>query len=298
MGHTGTEIDVTGDRDAWLAERRSGIGASEAAAALGLSPFETPLELYLRKIGELPDAEETEAMRWGSRLEPLIAEAYEEATGHRVVREQQFRRADGRPHLFATVDAVGSAGLVEFKTLSAFKSGSLGEEGTDDLPEHWLVQAHQQMAVFGEDHVHFAVLVGGQRFRTFHVDRNDLVVEALLTGVDTFWSMVQSRVPPPATAWDAGMLSALRPEEGKAIAIHAPDVLDAADRYAEIGRRIRELQEDRDGARARLLEAMGDAAIATLPDGRELARKVVSRKGYTVEAKEYVDFRIKTAKGG
>jgi predicted phage-related endonuclease len=69
------------DRAAWLERRRQTLGASDAAAALGLSPYCSPLQLYLRKIGSLPEQEETEAMRWGTLLEPLLAREYTRRTG-------------------------------------------------------------------------------------------------------------------------------------------------------------------------------------------------------------------------
>ncbi|WP_336597196.1 hypothetical protein [Paraburkholderia bengalensis] len=51
-----------------------------------------------------------------------------------------------------------------------------------------------------------------------------------------------------------------------------------------------------DGAKAHLLRAMGDAAIARLPDGSTYKRKEVTRKAYTVESSTYIDFRHTKAK--
>jgi len=66
---------------AWLAERKRGIGGSDAAAILGLSKFRTPLQVYLDKIGQAPPIEETAPMRWGKKLEPLILDEYEQIKG-------------------------------------------------------------------------------------------------------------------------------------------------------------------------------------------------------------------------
>lgn len=43
-------------RDDWLAVRRTGIGSSDAAAAVGLNPYMSPLELWLDKTGRAPSA--------------------------------------------------------------------------------------------------------------------------------------------------------------------------------------------------------------------------------------------------
>jgi hypothetical protein len=94
------------DRAAWLAARRTGIGASEVAAVLGLSPYESPLDVYCRKLGLVPEKAETEAMRWGLRLEPLLAAEYAERTGYPLVATQVFLRHPDKPFLLATLDGV------------------------------------------------------------------------------------------------------------------------------------------------------------------------------------------------
>ena len=71
------------DRSQWLEERRQGIGGSDAAAAVGLSPWKTRLELWLEKTGQTPDREETPEMRRGTLLEPVVKQLYADATGRR-----------------------------------------------------------------------------------------------------------------------------------------------------------------------------------------------------------------------
>jgi putative phage-type endonuclease len=131
------------DHKAWLRERQNGIGASEVASVLGLpEAYETPLQVYARKVAfELPDDQPTEAMEWGNKLEPLIAQTYQERTGIPIVKTQVFRR-DG--FLFATLDGVDDVGqIVEFKTISERRASQvLGEQGTNEIPLPWILQAH------------------------------------------------------------------------------------------------------------------------------------------------------------
>ena len=68
-----------------LATRSTGLGGSDAAVACGVSRWKTPYQLYLEKRGEVPPIEQTEPMRWGHLLEPLVRQEYSERTG-RVVR--------------------------------------------------------------------------------------------------------------------------------------------------------------------------------------------------------------------
>ncbi len=70
----------------WLAARENGIGASEVAGVIGLSPWETPFSLWLRKTGQIPPVEETQAMKMGKLLEPVIAQLWEDETGFKVIK--------------------------------------------------------------------------------------------------------------------------------------------------------------------------------------------------------------------
>lgn len=69
------------NRQSWLEARRTGIGASDAPAIAGLSPWKTALAVYADKVNGAADHPLTPAQAWGLRLEPAIAAAYSEQTG-------------------------------------------------------------------------------------------------------------------------------------------------------------------------------------------------------------------------
>jgi putative phage-type endonuclease len=286
-------------RDAWLLQRRNGIGASEAAAALGLSPFLTPLELYCQKRGLTEGTEETEAMRWGTRLEPLIAAAYEERTGQRIQEQQVFTRHPQSPHLFATIDAVDENGtIVEFKTINSFSARSLGEQETDAIPEHWVIQAHQQMACMVDPTVVvFAVLVGGQEFRLYEVEWSEKLWGHAKPRLDEFWRCVQAENPPPVLApSDARALSRIY-SECLGDAWVGQDVARMAEEWDALGKQIRDLDIQRDMVKAHLLEQLGNTRTAVLPDGRKLKRSVVVIPERTVTIKGSQSIRLSLSKG-
>ena len=68
------------------AERRKGIGASEAAAALGVCPWKSRFQLWAEKTGKAdpPDLDAVEAVEWGDILEAVICETFAKRTGRRV----------------------------------------------------------------------------------------------------------------------------------------------------------------------------------------------------------------------
>lgn len=286
-------------RQEWLAERRHSIGASEAAAVLGLDPHRSPLGVYLAKTGALPPEEPGEAAEWGLRLEPLIAEVWQERTGRRIVERQVFARSPVDP-FSATLDALDEHGVpVEFKTISALRArGALGEGG-DELPPGWIVQAHMQMFLVGADRVDFAVLVGGQQLRTdFAVERNDDLLTTMLPDLRAFWGRVQERIPPPPSVpSDARLMAALHPGVVGEMELRGDDAY-AAQRYVELGQKIRVMEGERELRKAGLLAAMGPCARAIVPGLGVLSRRVVKVDAATVDRKAYsfIDLRLK--KGG
>ena len=82
--------DLTHDQ--WLQVRQGGIGSSDAAAAVGLHPYKSPLQLWMEKTGRdshLPKVDPNDdhsPMYWGTLLEPIVAAHYTRRTGYRVRR--------------------------------------------------------------------------------------------------------------------------------------------------------------------------------------------------------------------
>ena len=79
-------------REAWLQIRMRGIGSSDAAVAVGLSPYKSALSLWLEKTGrrESEDISDKPAVFWGTRLEALIADVYAEQTGSLLLRHTGY----------------------------------------------------------------------------------------------------------------------------------------------------------------------------------------------------------------
>lgn len=290
--------DTAEARESWLAERRNGIGASEAAAVLGLSRWETPLEVYLRKKGLMPPKEETAAMRRGRRMEAVIAEEYQEATGHLIIGTQLFVHHPERPWQFATLDAVSSDFVpVELKSVGWRSAHEWGDpdDVADAIPEHYLVQVMHQLAVTGAPLAHVAALIGGSEFRLYEVERNEDVIASITEKEREFMRRLEEDDPPPASQpADAGLMKWLYPE-ASGFVILGPEESRVASGYREIGATVKTLEEQRAIYRARLLEAMGNAAEAELTDGTRVTRKIVEVKEQQIARKAYsfVDLRFK-----
>lgn len=80
-------------REEWLDYRRKGIGGSDAAAIMGVSPFATKRDLFYDKTGIRPVLQENEdnwvAKEVGHRLEDLVAEIFSQKTGLKIFRYER-----------------------------------------------------------------------------------------------------------------------------------------------------------------------------------------------------------------
>lgn len=80
-------------RDAWLAARRSGIGGSDIAAICGLSPYQTPYDVWLDKLGQGEEVDpNSPGIYWGTVLEDVVAREYAQRTGAKVQRVNTMMR--------------------------------------------------------------------------------------------------------------------------------------------------------------------------------------------------------------
>ncbi len=191
-------------RDDWLAVRRTGIGGSDAAAAVGLNPYQSTLELWLDKTGRGeglpgPDPNDTTSPTyWGTLLEPIVAASYTKQTGNRVRRINAVLRHPTIPFMLANVDreVVGcrDVQLLECKTAGEF-GARLWRTG---VPEYVELQVQHQLAVTGKQAAHVAVLLCGQALEVYRIERDDALIGRLVELEASFWRYVESDTPPPA----------------------------------------------------------------------------------------------------
>ena len=191
-------------RDDWLAVRRTGIGGSDAAAAVGLNPYMSPLELWLDKTGRdaglaKPDPHDTtEPVYWGTLLEPIVAAAYTQQTGNRVRKVNAVLQHPNIPFMLANLDReiVGVPGvqILECKTAGEF-GARLWRDG---VPEYVQLQVQHQLAVTGKLAADVAVLLCGQQLAVHRIERDDELITRLIPLEAQFWQYVTGDTPPPA----------------------------------------------------------------------------------------------------
>lgn len=178
-----------------MAMRSRGIGGSDVAAVLGISPWVTQLQLYMTKRGEIEPQTTNKAMHWGNILETPILEEYSRVTGNQVVTVADTIISPTHPFMLANIDGrVNDDLIVEIKTAS--RGDHWGAEGTDEIPDYYLTQVHHYMTVTGAKQCDVAVLIGGSDFRIYHVYADAEMSQMLIDAETEFWQRVQDGTPP------------------------------------------------------------------------------------------------------
>lgn len=279
----------------WWAARRTGIGASRAAAACGLSQYATPLEVYLELRGEAPEREETAEMRFGTIIEPAIVELYQQQHGVQVTYPMPMHRHPEHEFMLATPDAelTPEVGL-ELKSMSSHRAKQIDEQGLANVAPDYVCQAQQQMAVTGWQCVFLVALVE-RRLMRWEIDRNDRLIGLMVEREAELWDRIQRAEPPEIDHTHPRALEfirALHPDITPGI-VRLPDELAAMqDEYADLSKQIRDMQARQQEIRARQLAEIGDHEGGLLPGGKYLRRTIQQRKGYTVEPSERLDVRV------
>jgi len=286
----------------WYEARKHCIGASEAAAACGLSPYATPLDIYLRKRGEIAEVEDNDAMRLGRLLEPVVLSEYARRIDVAVIPNARLFISPTHQFIGATPDGFrdDDGRPIDAKTTTHWTAKSWGEPGTDDIPADYVCQAQQQMFVVGAAVQDVAVLIDGRTLRIYTVHRNDRLIDGMLAKESELWERIVAGEPPEPD-WSHSRTPDLVRQmygvtEGATIPL-SDETAKAWAEYERLGAAIRDMEKERAALQARVLHAMGDKAIGYLPDGeRELARTIVAGSTFTVHRKESIRLTARKVK--
>lgn len=273
----------------WYDQRKHGISASEIAAVLSLSPYESPWALWHRKKGLLDPQPDNDAMEWGRRIEELIVAKFTERHATEfVVRDVGLVRSSERLWQLATPDAVccdfdaapAARGYepvagVEAKTADSWDGW--GDEGSDDIPVYYRCQTLWQMDVLGVDCVYVPALSRGKSYREYVIVRDDAAqadLEVMREAAREFLASLDGDEPPPLDSHPAttDTLKALHPDLEDVEVVVAGHL---AAQYKAACADLRHAEEWKRELDNRLLRDIGDAKRAVTAAGDKVATRSV-----------------------
>lgn len=189
----------------WHEARRATLGASEVAAVLGLSKYQTPLTVYRAKMG-VPNRIPEDLAYFGRALEPVIAQWVRDKHPEVGPILPGFSATNPEyPWLSASPDRVtDSAGILhpmELKTSSEWSR----KEWDQGVPDYYKIQSLVQQIVLGVHGGHLAVLHGGNRPELYSVPWDEVAAEQIIDITGSWWeNHIVARVEPdPVTYSEA-----------------------------------------------------------------------------------------------
>lgn len=249
--------------DTFHADRRTGIGGSDSPALLGLSPWATPMDVWLDKMGMREPSPPSLPMWLGTRLEPLVAELFTARTGIKVRRRNGLIRSKAHPVLVGHVDFTG----LEVKTSRS--ANGWGEDGAvvdgpdgSAVPLHYLVQVQHYLIVTGWPRMHVAVLIGHDDFRTYDVRPIPAMQRDIIECAESFWTdHVLTETPPPLDGSDASRryVALAHPRDDGTTIPATPEQDRLLRILSEVRADIDDLERQRDELEVRIKDAIGDA---------------------------------------
>lgn len=283
INSTEPTIKTTGlSRYEWLQARRSGIGGSDIAAIVGASPYHTAYDIYKAKVEE-PEDSETEFAYWGHLLEDTVAKEFSKRLEMKVQNVNFIMRHPNHTWAIANIDrAVVNpeiAGNVRFKngelttdmileckTASEYVGKDWGEEETDEVPDQYQCQGQWYMGVTGTKICYMAVLIGGNKFRIYRIERNQELIDYLLAEAESFWvnHVLAGVAPEPGNLENAkDKFRKCNPDTTIDL---APDAQEIAvfDAYVEAKAAEKQLKADLDEAQKNLICLIGHNETLTI----------------------------------
>jgi putative phage-type endonuclease len=194
--------------------RMGGIGGSDVAAILGLSPFRTAIEVWESKVYPERVAElDKECVWFGNALEPVIRGRYAIRNGIEVIdpvkiadyfpnsrkwNDQTIVIGD-EPWMLGTADGwiPSEQDGLEIKNVGR-KGEDWGTENTDEIPAYYVTQCMWYIPIHKAKGWRVAPLFSGNTLGNYLVKRDDgLIYDMVNAARDFFKDFVERRIEPP-----------------------------------------------------------------------------------------------------
>ena len=205
--------DCTGmTNEMWLKCREHGpkgnieytVGGSDVATIFGLSPWTTPLELWMVKKGRMKPKSppNPDQLAMGHMLEPIAAHFYAQRTGNTVTDDNYLYQHATLEYALANIDRRytrkedGEGGVLECKSLTYHKAADWADGA---IPIYYELQLRHYLAVLDEKHGAFSALWGNNPendLATPHIERVQAKEDIIFEKLDRWiWSLRHDKPP-------------------------------------------------------------------------------------------------------
>jgi putative phage-type endonuclease len=234
-----------------------GIGASEVAAAIGLCPYQQPIDAWLRHTKRAEPFAGNEATFFGHVFEPVIRALYVEKNNTAVYVPPESIWHPSIDYLKATPDGIviDAEGRWLYVGPQVKNVGWRQAERWDDgaIPEEYIVQGVTEMAVTSLDRIDFAVVIAGQHYEQPTLLRDPDLEADILTQLDEFWKLVREDRQPEVDGSDSFRRHLLKKITKRAVIVASEHDMPRIERWQEIVRAMKALKTEESEIKNRIL---------------------------------------------
>ncbi len=170
------------------------IGGSEIGTLLGLNPYQTPMDLFMRKLNLIEPEPDNEFKKWGRDAEHVLARRYARETGAVLLPsvDEGFDHKNPMihpqyPFWTGTPDRlIDPDGLLEIKIVGERASYLFGEAPDGEIPESYLVQIHWYLGLTNRKYADLAVQISNREYRVYRINRDLALEDNLMEAAQDF----------------------------------------------------------------------------------------------------------------
>lgn len=244
--------------DEWLLYRSSKIGASDAAAIMGESPWKTARDLYEEKKG-IKIVKVNKAMQHGNINEDFARADFESRMMVKV--QPAVYENDQASWMIASLDGISDdeSVAVEIKCPMSLNSHLMAVAG--EVPKHYWIQMQHQMAVVSLQKMYYCSFYQDES-EIIEVKRSDAYIDRLIEAERKFYQCLINDTPPEPTSKDCEVIA-------------TTSFFEVSERYKDVLSMISALEDEKANLRDELLRIAGERNIK----GNGLQIKKSIRKG-------------------
>ena len=180
------------------------VGGSDVAAIFGVSPWTTPLELWLIKKGRMkpPKKMNQDQLAMGHMLEPIAAEWYARKSGNHVYQDTGLYQHADHPYALANFDrrftraSDGEDGILECKSSTYHKADHWADGA---IPLYYEMQLRFYLSVADVTHGAFSCIWGNNPENDLampEIERDSAKEDMIFERLDEWiWSLENDKPP-------------------------------------------------------------------------------------------------------
>lgn len=267
-----------------LNARSHGLGGSDAAAIAGVG-YKSAFDVWHEKVTNQRDEISNELMYWGNQIEPLLVKRYEEETGLTIETPTQTFYHPKHKFILGHIDGYNKSENILLECKVTRNSHEWGNEGTDDIPKHYLCQVAHYASILNPTRVDLAVFFADQlKFARYVYFPNKRLQDTLLNLEVNFWlnHVVKRQPPNPKSLEDAKKVWPVV-EDKKCMA--TTDIILKVDDLRALKIQAKSISEQEDQIKRDLIEFMQNAETLTDSFDNVVAnRKLVTSNRFDLTA--------------